>query len=223
MKRRTAVSIMESFSEPSARLAQKVRRKIQGLCGWGWPTLGGVVFGLTVLAMSWSPAAAQGGAGEAQATPAAVAQATPGPTTAAPGAAAGAGAGNKVIEERLEADEQVTAGFGFAYNPENRRDPFVNPLARMTSIDDLEERPAGVPGMLVDEVILIGLADTESGPIAIFMGTDNKGYFVRVGDSFWDGQVISIDVNNGTVVVEQKMQDITSPTRSKEKQLKLNP
>ena len=93
----------------------------------------------------------------------------------------------------------------FSYEPSGRRDPF---LSLMTPrIIDIE-RPPGVTGMLVAEIDLAGVVrDAQRGDVAMVIGSDNKGYFLRVGDEVFDGTVFAVDPRKGTISFRQQVDD----------------
>ena len=43
------------------------------------------------------------------------------------------------------------------------------------------QRPPGIEGMSLDEIDLTGIVENPGGDVAYFTGSDNKGYFLRVG------------------------------------------
>ena len=43
--------------------------------------------------------------------------------------------------------------------------------------------------------------------VALVIGSDNKGYFLRVGDNVFDGAVIAVDSRLGTVTFRQQVDD----------------
>ena len=62
--------------------------------------------------------------------------------------------------------------------------------------------------MLVAEIDLTGVVhDGRDGDVAVVMGSDNKGYFLRVGDEVYDGTIIAIDSRQGTVTFRQQIDD----------------
>jgi hypothetical protein len=62
--------------------------------------------------------------------------------------------------------------------------------------------------MGVDEIDLAGIVASPTGEnLAYFTGSDNAGYFLRIGDPVWDGTLISIDSRNGAVTFRQKIDD----------------
>lgn len=111
------------------------------------------------------------------------------------------------VETILRQQEELLRGQRFSYDPEGRRDPFQSLFETVKRIPK-GERPRGVAGMLVSEVNLDGIIqDPQSGDIAFFMGSDNKGYFLRVGDTVYDGQLVAIDARRGTVTFRQQVDD----------------
>jgi type IV pilus assembly protein PilP len=101
----------------------------------------------------------------------------------------------------------------YAYNPDGRRDPFVSLLGRGSDPRSAGARPAGLPGILINELSIKGIIRDRSGFIAMVQGADNKTYVVRAGDRLMDGTVKSIvqdavvfsqDVNDPLSLVKQK-------------------
>jgi Tfp pilus assembly protein PilP len=84
------------------------------------------------------------------------------------------------------------------------RDPFqpVFDVPRAEGPTVKRPRPPGIEGMDVQELELVGIVEMESGSIAFFNGTDNHGYFLRVGDRVYDGRIERIDRDK--VVFEQE-------------------
>lgn len=116
-------------------------------------------------------------------------------------------AGAETVETILQEQEQLLTGQRFTYDPAGRRDPFRN-LFDILSEDPTRKRPQGIKGMVVAEIDLAGIVkDRNDGDMALLMGSDNKGYFLRVGDSVYDGTLISIDPRLGKVLFRQKIDD----------------
>jgi hypothetical protein len=62
--------------------------------------------------------------------------------------------------------------------------------------------------MLVTELDLVGIVkDARRGDVALVMGSDNKGYFLQVGDGVFDGTVIAVDPRLGTITFRQQVDD----------------
>jgi Tfp pilus assembly protein PilP len=111
----------------------------------------------------------------------------------------------KTIEKIIEESESVLAGRGFTYDPAGRRDPFRS-LVEQTKADK-GPRPKGIAGMLISEVDLVGIVQKGKDYLAFFNGSDNKGYFLRVGDQLYDGRIIQINRQTGQVVFRQEIND----------------
>jgi Tfp pilus assembly protein PilP len=112
----------------------------------------------------------------------------------------------ETINRILDDSEAVLAGRGFTYDPAGRRDPFrslIDPLNSPTR----GPRPRGINGMLISEVDLVGIVQKGKQAVAFFNGSDNKGYFLKVGDALYDGKIIRIDRETGTVMFRQDVND----------------
>lgn len=77
-----------------------------------------------------------------------------------------------------------------AYDPGGRRDPFRDLLAGR----DIKEKSlvGGVPQMSIDDVYLIGIVEAKGIYTAIINGPQGFPYFIKVGQKFADGFVLSI-------------------------------
>jgi type IV pilus assembly protein PilP len=111
----------------------------------------------------------------------------------------------------------------YNYDPSGRRDPFVSLLGRGADPKSRQARPAGLAGMLINEVSLKGIMRDRSGFVAMVHGPDNKTYIVKPGDRLMDGTVKSIladavifsqDVNDPLSLVKQR--EIKKSLRSEE-------
>jgi Tfp pilus assembly protein PilP len=112
---------------------------------------------------------------------------------------------SKTIEKIIEESENVLAGRGFSYDPAGRRDPFRSLVEQIKA--EKGPRPKGIAGMLISEVDLVGIVQKGRDNLAFFNGSDNKGYFLRVGDQLYDGRIIQIDRHTGQVVFRQEIND----------------
>ncbi len=124
------------------------------------------------------------------------------------------------VETILREQEQLLRGQRFSYDPAGRRDPFTSLMEQV--IQKEGPRPRGIAGMLVAEVDLVGtIKDRSGGDIAFFMGSDNKGYFLRVGDGVYDGTLIAVSPTSGTVTFRQQVDDprVIKPYRDVVKRL----
>jgi len=113
--------------------------------------------------------------------------------------------GKAVVDQILKDKEDLLSGKRFSYDPGGRRDPFRSLLEQVSSRKG--PRPKGIAGMLIGEVDLVGTVRDPKGNVAFFKGSDNKGYFLHVGDEIYDGQIMAIDPSSGTVTFRQHVDD----------------
>ncbi|MGD2115548.1 MAG: hypothetical protein PVG07_10870 [Acidobacteriota bacterium] len=126
------------------------------------------------------------------------------------------------IDELLEGEEEILAGEGYSYDPGTRRDPFKSLLAATELPEYRGPRPEGIPGLLIDEVILTGIFKTETGFTAQVQSAENeKSYLLRQGDQLYDGDVVRITDNQ--VIFKQIVQDPTALKPFREVVKTLNP
>ena len=113
---------------------------------------------------------------------------------------------DNTVDRILREQEQLLQGRPFAYKPAGRRDPFASLVSNKT--EDKRQRLPGVRGMSVDEIDLSGIVkDPVNGDMALVIGSDNKGYFLRAGDQVHDGTVIAVDSKQGQVTFRQRIDD----------------
>lgn len=118
----------------------------------------------------------------------------------------------------IDQEEEALSGRAYSYDPAGRRDPFRSLLVRPED-RARGERPPGVAGMSIDDVVIHGIWRTRSGFIAQVRAVDNKSYLVRAGDLLYDGEVTRVGPNE--VVFRQNINDPQSvkPFRELTKQL----
>lgn len=116
------------------------------------------------------------------------------------------------VEKAVQAPAAPPPPPAFTYDPAGRRDPFVSLVGRGASQSGA--RPAGLSGMLINEVSLKGIMKERSGFIALLQGPDKKTYTVRPGQRLFDGTVKSI--TQDTVVFSQDVNDPLSLVKQKE-------
>ncbi len=110
------------------------------------------------------------------------------------------------INRIMQDNEAMLSGRGFTYDPAGRRDPFRSLVDGLNSAQK-GPRPRGIAGMLISEVDLVGIVQKGRGGIAFFNGSDNKGYFLKLGDQLYDGKITRIDRRTGSVVFRQDVND----------------
>ena len=152
-----------------------------------------------------------------------IAAAPPRPTpTATKTPAPAPGAINSPGEAMIEQEEAALSGRSYSYDPAGRRDPFRSLLVRPED-RARGDRPMGVAGMSIDDIVIYGIWKTRSGYIAQVRATDNKSYLIRPGDLLYDGEVTRVAPNE--VVFRQNINDPQSvkPFREVTKQLNVTP
>lgn len=98
------------------------------------------------------------------------------------------------------------------YDSKGRRDPFISLRAlrqekksELLEPPPLAQRPPGLPGLLVDEVTVVGIVAGIDEPIALLRGVDDFTYFARGRDKLFDGHVV--EVNGERVIFQRTRRD----------------
>jgi Tfp pilus assembly protein PilP len=127
------------------------------------------------------------------------------------------------IDEMLQGEEEIFGAFEqYTYDPGERRDPFRSLLVTREAPEIQGPRPEGIPGLLIDEVSLIGIIRTPAGYIAQVQAADRqKSFLLHEGEELYDGEVVSID--NNEVVFRQIVRDPTAVKPFRERVKVLNP
>lgn len=94
-----------------------------------------------------------------------------------------------------ESKQTIAPPSVFTYNVEGRRDPFKNLLTKGG------QTAAGEPQALIDDLILFGIVKSKNVYTAMIGMPQGFPMFVKVGDKFADGFVLSI---NETQIVLRK-------------------
>lgn len=100
---------------------------------------------------------------------------------------------------------------GVSFIPDNRRDPFLNPLLKNKQAAGDQEidrghPPPGIAGTYIAEAVLKGISIRDTGRrLAIVKGSGNRAYFLREGDRLFDGYLKAIHRDSITLVRERKM------------------
>lgn len=111
------------------------------------------------------------------------------------------------IDEILRGDQQVQQDDFFSYDPAGRRDPFRSLLDGLDAPDEEagNVRPPGLLGMLIEELRLEGIIETQAGILAFVLGRDNLSYIIRPGTKLYNGEVK--DILSDRVVFRQQASD----------------
>ncbi|HXT49634.1 MAG TPA: hypothetical protein VN811_01255 [Thermoanaerobaculia bacterium] len=150
------------------------------------------------------------------------------PAGEAPQGEAQAGSGEaspgaeQTIDQILAGEEEVLAGEGYSYDPAGRRDPFVSLLQRTQLKEAPQQRPEGIPGLLIDEIEVKGIFRMQGRTFAQVQSSDkDKSYLIQEGDQLYDGEVVSIAP--GEVTFKQVVNDPSVIKPFREVVKKLNP
>jgi Tfp pilus assembly protein PilP len=117
---------------------------------------------------------------------------------------------------------QQAADGVYTYDGQGRRDPFVSLLNRGDVMrPNGAIRPAGLQGLMVNEIVVKGILKTTNGFVAVIQGSDSRGYIVHQGDRVLDGSIKSIaqdvvvfseDVNDPLSTIKQR--EVRKPIRT---------
>ena len=114
-------------------------------------------------------------------------------------------------------------GAGYSYDPAGRRDPFISLTSRGGDVaPPAGSRPAGVPGLLVNEMTVKGVwRSSRGGFIALVQSPDNRTYIIKAGDKVFDGMVKQI--TQDAVVFSQDVNDPLSLVKQREVRKSIRP
>ncbi len=104
----------------------------------------------------------------------------------------------------------------FEYRPEGRRDPFMN-LSRSGTVATMPtpaSRPPGAAGILVDELVVRGIVESQGAYVAMVSGPAGQTFSIRAGSKLFDGTVRAITPQ--AVVIMQQVTDPLSLQKQRE-------
>jgi hypothetical protein len=85
------------------------------------------------------------------------------------------------------------------------RDPFRS--LREPKVEDEGPRPEGPPGMLIEEIDVVGVLSGPRGAMVLILGSDGLGYSLTEGAPLYDGVTLRINPDEGLVVFRQNVND----------------
>ena len=85
------------------------------------------------------------------------------------------------------------------------RDPFRS--LREPKLVDEGARPDGPPGMLIEEIDVVGVLSGPRGAMVLILGSDGLGYSLTEGSPLYDGVTLRINPDEGLVVFRQNVND----------------
>jgi Tfp pilus assembly protein PilP len=92
----------------------------------------------------------------------------------------------------------------YSYQPQGRRDPFINLLGTGTEprTAGAGKRGDGPAGMTTAEISVRGILQSRGALVAMITGPDGKTYVVHQGDKLQDGTIKSI-TPQGLIVIQE--------------------
>ena len=90
----------------------------------------------------------------------------------------------------------------YSYEPDGRRDPFLNLLGTGSAAAATGRRSEGAAGLTVAEITVRGVLASGGALIAMIQAPDNRTYIVRQGDKLVDGTIRSV-TTTGLVIVQE--------------------
>jgi hypothetical protein len=119
------------------------------------------------------------------------------------------------------------------YDGLGKRDPFMSLLSlreedrtRLVPPPPLEERPPGLPGLLISEVSVAGVAAGNTKKIVVLKGIDGISYIAEPGSTLFDGLLKEVNEQGVVFTRTEKTTDgksksykVTKPFNSSEKQV----
>lgn len=119
------------------------------------------------------------------------------------------------------------------YEGQGVRDPFMSLLtikkedrSKVIPPPPLEERPPGLPGLLISEVTVSGIAAGKDKEIVVLKGIDEVSYIAEPGTALFDGVLERIDQEGVVFSRKEQTSDgktktflVTKPFFSSEKQV----
>jgi hypothetical protein len=140
-------------------------------------------------------------------------------SAAAPAAAQSGGAQTPAATPAGQQPAQ-TSQDNYTYQPDGRRDPFLNLLGTGTPAP-VGRRGEGAAGLAVAEITVRGVVHARGELLAMIQGPDKKTYIVHEGDKFVDGTVRSV-TPQGLIII-QEVNDPLSLVKQREIQKLLRP
>ena len=102
----------------------------------------------------------------------------------------------------------------WTYDPQGRRDPFVSLRGTGGGMTSTQNRPAGLAGVSVAEVVLRGIVRSGNEFVALAQSPDGRTFQLRRNDRLFDGSVKQIGID--AVVFVQQVNDPLSLVKQRE-------
>ena len=132
----------------------------------------------------------------------------------APRPATVAGQGSSASPAAGPTTPAPTAPDNYTYQPDGRRDPFLNLLGTGSEPQAVGRRNEGAAGLTVAEIAVSGVLESRGALLAMVQGPDKKTYIVHQGDKFVDGTIRSVTPQG--LVILQEVNDPLSLVKQRE-------
>jgi len=102
----------------------------------------------------------------------------------------------------------------WTYDPQGRRDPFISLRDRSANASTPQNRPPGLPGVAVNEIVIRGIVRSGNEFIALAQAPDGRSFQLRRNARLFDGVVKQITID--AVVFTQEVNDPLSLVKQRE-------
>ena len=102
----------------------------------------------------------------------------------------------------------------WTYDPQGRRDPFISLRNRTPVGPTTQNRPPGLPGVAIGELVIRGIIRNGNEFIAMAQSVDGRSFQLRRGSRVFDGVVKQIAID--AVIFTQEVNDPLSLVKQRE-------
>jgi Tfp pilus assembly protein PilP len=102
----------------------------------------------------------------------------------------------------------------YTYDPDGRRDPFLNLLGTGSESKPASRKGEGPSGIAVADISVRGVMQSQGGLVAMIQGPDSKTYIIHQGDKLLDGTVKTITPQG--LIIMQEVNDPLSLVKQRE-------
>lgn len=119
------------------------------------------------------------------------------------------------------AQSRATQTPGWTYDPQGRRDPFVSLRSSTTTASTTQNRPPGLAGVTVSEIVIRGIVRSGADYLALAQAPDGRTFQLRRNAKLFDGAVKQIGID--AVVFTQQVNDPLSLVKQREVRKTMKP
>ena len=102
----------------------------------------------------------------------------------------------------------------WTYDPQGRRDPFVSLRRNAPTPTGTQNRPPGLPGVAIGELVIRGIVRSGNEFIALVQSVDGRSFQLRRNARVFDGVVKQITID--AVIFTQEVNDPLSLVKQRE-------